>query len=168
MQVQRAQNKPFTPGYSLARCLKGYPYHILSSKQWFPKYQPAEEEYSNTMNRYIFPPDISKNAQTLHRLAVYESWKREAGLLPCSITCCCPERPVPPSGYQNQGRQQQRNTSKLQEEWRTRGQGLNENRSHDEAWLGVRGGKRRELVRNAACVREKIRDINLGKTPISS
>lgn len=37
------------------------------------------------------------------------------------------------------------------------GQGLNENWSHDEAWLGVQGGKRRELVRNAACVREKIR-----------
>lgn len=36
-----------------------------------------------------------------------------------------------------------------------RGQGLNENRSHDEAWLGVQGGKRRELVRNAACVRKK-------------
>lgn len=48
------------------------------------------------------------------------------------------------------------------------GQGLNENRSHDEARLGAQGGKRRELVRNAACVREKMRDINLGKTPISS
>ena len=30
-----------------------------------------------------------------------------------------------------------------------------------------RGGKRWELVRNAARVREKVRGINLGKTPIS-
>lgn len=49
-----------------------------------------------------------------------------------------------------------------------RARGLNENRSQDEASLGVWGGKRRELITNAACVREKIRDIQLGKTPIGS
>lgn len=118
MQVLWAQNKPFTPAYSLARCLKGYLCHVLSSKQWFPKYQRAEEEYSNSINCCIFPPDTSKNAQTLHCLPVYESWKWEAGLLLCIISYYCPERPVsqPPSGYQNQGWQQQRNTSTIQDE----------------------------------------------------
>lgn len=102
-------------GYSLARCLKGYLCHVLSSKQRLPKYQRAEE-YSNSINCCIFPWGISKNAQTLLCLAVCETWKWEARLLPYTVTCYCPERPVPPPGWWNQGWQQQRNTSTSPEE----------------------------------------------------
>jgi len=87
--------------------------------------------------------------------------------LPCTITCYSPRDQCHAQAIGTRGHSSRETPAQARRN-KACGQGLNENRSHNEAWLGVQGGKRRELVRNAGCVREKVRDINLGKTPISS
>lgn len=157
MEVQQAQKEHFTPAYSLARCLKGYLCHVLPSNQSFPKYQQAEEEYSNSINCCMFPPDISKDAQTLHCLAVLQeletrSWDYCHALSPASA-----QRDLWHPRLSDPG-------VTAAEEHKHRPGGMKladrtwvETWVYDEVCLGVQGGKRRELVRNAACVTEKIK-----------
>lgn len=132
---------------------------LLSSKQWSPKHQQAEEEYNNGINSCVFPqvfprmPSPSIARQPRKELEVRRQTTAMCyHLLPKGKQC---------APWDNRARGNSRGRTQVWIKWKERAleQWLKENRSCNGTRLGVLGWKRKELVRNAAYERESVKDI---------